>query len=160
MQRKTTDPIARLMQEHDSTLRQLRKLNSAIDGLESDGFVKRHFAQVISSLSFIDEEVNQHNRREEDALFPILERYVEGPTRLMRHDHKELHRNFESLRRAVERVEKQREDCRAIASLVEVSRTLVQIFVNHIHKENYILFPIVKKFLSKAELREVAKKMI
>jgi hemerythrin-like domain-containing protein len=36
----------------------------------------------------------------------------------------------------------------------------VQIFVNHIHKENHILFPLVQKFLTKDALREVARRMV
>jgi iron-sulfur cluster repair protein YtfE (RIC family) len=31
--------------------------------------------------------------------------------------------------------------------------------VNHIHKENHILFPLVQKFLTKDALREIARRM-
>jgi len=32
--------------------------------------------------------------------------------------------------------------------------------VNHIHKENEILFPLVKRFFTKEELRKVARLML
>jgi len=47
-----------------------------------------------------------------------------------------------------------------VRELAMIGKNVVQIFVNHIHKENYILFPLVQEFLSKYELREVARKMI
>ena len=50
-------------------------------------------------------EVSVHNKREEEALFPVLERYVEGPTQLMRDEHKILRREFRKLRTTVTRLE-------------------------------------------------------
>ncbi len=160
MPKNVIDPIAQLMQEHDETLHQLQKLNAAARGLSENGFTKDHFKQILASLEFINEEVTQHNQREEEALFPTLERYVEGPTQIMRNDHKVLYSNFMKFRKIVTRVEKKPQDIETIDELAAMAKHVVQIFVNHIHKENYILFPLVQKFLSKAELREVAKKMM
>jgi hemerythrin-like domain-containing protein len=39
------------------------------------------------------------------------------------------------------------------------AREVVQLFVNHIHKENQILFPLVQKFLTKDALREIARRI-
>ena len=158
--KKTADPIARLMQEHDETLLQLKLLNKAVYAFSQDGYSARHFQQVVAALRFIEEEVSVHNAKEERALFPVLERYVEGPTRIMRHDHKKLKKGFIQLREAVKRVEKKRDSFSAIKDLKTIAKGVVQLFVNHIHKENYILFPLVQQFLDKEELREVAKKML
>lgn len=155
-----TDPIAQLMQEHDETLRQLQRLSKASQILLEKGFSKDHFGQIVASLKFINEEVNHHNLREEEALFPVLERYVEGPTRVMRKDHRELYSQFRLLRSAVNKVSKNKKNGEAVRELAEIGMNVVQIFVNHIHKENYVLFPLVQRFLSKDELREVAMKMI
>jgi hemerythrin-like domain-containing protein len=158
--KKAADPIAQLMQEHDETLRHLQRLNRASKALSENGFSKLHFDQILSSLKFIHEEVNHHNWKEEEALFPVLERYVEGPTRIMRKDHRELYTKFAQLRSAVNRVGKSRKNVQAVQELAEMCRDVVQVFVNHIHKENYVLFPLVQRFLSREELREVAKKMM
>lgn len=160
MQKRVADPIAQLMQEHDETLHQLQKLSKASRGLLEHGFSQDYFDQILSSLKFINQEVNLHNHREEEALFPILERYVEGPTRVMRKDHRELYKYFIKLRTAVLKVSRNRKNSQAVKELAEIGKSVVQIFVNHIHKENYVLFPLVQKFLSKEELREVAMKMI
>ncbi len=154
------DPIAQLMQEHDEALLQLKLLNKAVHNVAMDGYSSKYSKQIVSALKFIEEEVSVHNHKEEAALFPVLERYVDGPTRIMRSDHTKLKKGFVQLRAAVERVNKQRDSFSSIKRLREVSKDVVQLFVNHIHKENHILFPLVQKFLTKDELREIAKKMI
>ena len=154
------DPIAQFMQEHDRALLQLSSLNKATRSIAERGYSAEAHQRLLAALVFIDEEVSVHNTSEEEALFPVLERYVEGPTRLMRKDHRVLKREFVRLRRAVERMAERRTSKRAAADLVRVSRGVVQLFVNHIHKENHILFPLVQKFLTKDALREVARRMV
>lgn len=158
--KKSTDPIAQLMEEHNDALVQLKLLNKATNAFSLDGFSKKYYHQIRAALRFIEEEVSVHNRKEEEALFPVLERYIEGPTRIMRNDHKKLRRGFHQLSKAIAVVEKNRDSFSAIKRLQLIAADIVQLFVNHIHKENYILFPLVQKFLTKDELREIARKML
>ncbi len=148
------------MQEHDEALVQLSALKKATTAIAESGFTMDAWRKVLRAVEFIEVEVSVHNRSEEDALFPVLERYVEGPTGLMREDHKVLKKEFRRLRRAVDRLDAHRKDGAAASSLEEVARVIVQIFVNHIHKENHILFPLVQKFLTRDALREVARRMV
>jgi len=90
----------------------------------------------------------------------VLERYVEGPTRIMKQDHRRLKKGFHRLSEVIHDVERNRDSFSAIRRLREVASEVVQSFVNHIHKENYILFPLVQRFLTREELREIARKMI
>jgi hemerythrin-like domain-containing protein len=159
MQRRI-DPIARFMQEHDEALLQLSSLNKATRSIAESGFSEDAYRKVLLALEFIEEEVGVHNKSEEEALFPVLERYVEGPTKLMREDHRYLKKEFRRLRSAVNKVGRQRDDKKAADELEAISKTIVQRFVNHIHKENHILFPLVQKFLTKDALREVARRML
>jgi hemerythrin-like domain-containing protein len=159
-ERPTIDPIAQFLQEHDQALSQLASLTKATRSIESQGFAPEAYRKVLTALAFIDDEVSVHNRREEEALFPVLERYVEGPTRLMRDEHRLLRKEFRRLRTAARRLERDREDAETAREFARVSRGMVQLFVNHIHKENYILFPLVQKFLTKDALREVARRML
>ena len=154
------DPIAQLMQEHDQALVQLSSLNKSTRAIAENGFSPEAFRRVLSALEFIEEEVSVHNKSEEEALFPVLERYVEGPTKIMRDDHKEMKKEFRRLRRAVEKVAKDKTSKAASAELAAIAKVIVQRFVNHIHKENHILFPLVQKFLTKDALREVARRML
>src|SRR5437867_9123837 len=133
----SSDPIAQLMQEHDDALVQLKRLRQAVKSVSHDGYTMKQFKQIHGALKFIDQECSVHNQREESALFPVLERYVDGPTRIMRSDHKELQRRFTLLREAVRRVENRRDSFSAIKRLSDVTTDVVQVFVNHIHKENH-----------------------
>ena len=58
------------------------------------------------------------------------------------------------------RLERDTSNTTVARDLARVSRGMVQLFVNHIHKENHILFPLVQKFLTKDALREVARRML
>lgn len=158
--KRRIDPIAQFMQEHDEALVQLASLNKYSRQIEENGFSAEAYRRILSAVAFIEEEVSVHNKSEEEALFPVLERYVEGPTRLMRQDHKELKKEFRRLRRAVNKLGKSRKSKQAAEDLAGISKGIVQLFVNHIHKENHILFPLVQKFLTKDALREVARRML
>ena len=160
MRKSPADPIAQLMQEHNHALVQLKLLNKAVHAFSQDGYSTKQFNHLTAALRFIKEEVSIHNYKEEAALFPVLERYVEGPTRVMRDDHKKLKKGFKRLNEAVKQVHKHRDSFSAIKKLTTVSKSVALLFVNHIHKENYILFPLVQQFLTKDELREIAKKML
>lgn len=154
------DPIAQFMREHDEMLGHLSSLNRASTSIAQHGFSVLAFNRILGALQFIEDEVSVHNKREEEALFPVLERYVEGPTRLMRQEHKNLKKDFHKLQRAVQKLEKKKKDHELATELESVARSLVQGLVNHIHKENHILFPLVQKFMTKDALREVARRMI
>lgn len=156
----TIDPIAQFMQEHDQALTQLSSLTRATRSMAAQGFSGEAHQKVVTALAFIEDEVSVHNRREEEALFPVLERYVEGPTKLMRDEHRILRKEFRKLRAAVRRLEREKGNPVAAQDLARVSQGMVQLFVNHIHKENHILFPLVQKFLTKDALREVARRML
>lgn len=158
--KKHIDPIAQFMQEHDEMLVHLSSLNKSTASLVQHGFSVDAFNKVTAALHFIQDEVGVHNKREEEALFPVLERYIEGPTRLMREDHKNLKREYLKLRRAATKLSKKKESKIAAQELEATAKNIVQRLVNHIHKENHILFPLVQKFMTKDALREVARRMI
>jgi uncharacterized protein len=158
--KRQIDPIARLMQEHDEILMHLASLNKATASVAKNGHSVDAMNRIHAALRFIEEEVGVHNKREEEALFPVLERYVEGPTQLMRQDHKQLKKEYNQLRKIVLQLEKKQSDTKLLAELEVASKAIVQRFVNHIHKENHILFPLVQKFLTKDALREVARRLI
>lgn len=158
--KREIDPIARLMQEHDVAMEELSSLSKATKSVQEHGLTPDAKRRIVRALEFIEDEVSIHNTSEEQALFPVLERYVEGPTQLMREDHKVLKKEFISLRRAAAKLLRNGRSKPAAAEFTSVARRVIQIFVNHIHKENHILFPLVQKFLTRDALREVARRMV
>jgi iron-sulfur cluster repair protein YtfE (RIC family) len=133
----TIDPIAQFMQDHDEALVHLSALNKTSTAIAENGFTEDAFIRLRRAAG-----------------------YLEGPTRLMRDDHKQLSREVRRLRRAMKRVNEHRSSKAAARDLSSVSKNIVQLMVNHIHKENHILFPLVQKFLTKDALREIARRMV
>jgi hemerythrin-like domain-containing protein len=156
---KGNDPIAQLIKEHERALEKLQLLNKTTDELIADGFSEGRLERILSAARYIEEEVSVHNRSEEDLLFPTLEKHVEGPTKSLRADHKELAKANEEFEESIRKVKENPYDRTAITELVSTGKTVVRIFVNHIHKENDILFPIARKVLSKAELQSIARRI-
>jgi hemerythrin-like domain-containing protein len=158
--KRSIDPIARFMQEHDATLMHLAALNKAAKELREAGFAPSSYARLILAVEFLNEEIVVHNKREEAALFPVLERYVEGPTQMMRNEHRAMRAHLRRLQKALSRVRRGIPGPRALIEINARSQNVVQLFVNHIHKENEILFPLVRKFLTKDALREIARRLV
>ncbi|MEE9289274.1 MAG: hemerythrin domain-containing protein [Bacteroidota bacterium] len=154
------DPIAQFLKEHEEALRHLKRLRKSSEELMRNGYSKKLFDQFQTEVGFIAEEVGEHNRKEEQALFPVIEHYVEGPTQVMREEHKELERLYQKLVKHLNAMLKNKESVAALHGIHETTKLIVQLMVNHIHKENSILFPMVQKFLSKEALREVARRML
>lgn len=154
------DPIALFMQEHAATLLHLAALNRASHSLRDYGYSADSYARLVDALKFLQDEVGGHNSREEEALFPVLDRYVEGPTAVMRKEHKILKRELRRLRHSTQALSRNRVSKKALKVTCEQAQVVVHEFVNHIHKENNILFPLVQKFLTKDALREIARRMV
>ena len=132
---------------------------SALD-LRKNGYTSKSFLQLEKAADFIDIEVRFHNKHEEEALFTLIERYVDGPTTALRDDHIHMGRINRKLRRSISIIKDHNDDAVALDELCSFSEEIVQLMVNHIHKENQILFPMIQRFCTKDELREVAKKLL
>lgn len=154
------DPIALLMKEHEDALTKLQLLKKSAADIKKKGYSEKSFKALLKAVEYVDEEVRVHNKHEEDALFPIVERYVDGPTSVLRDDHVRMAKIYKKLSYSIKAMKDNPDDKIARQELVESAEDIVQLMVNHIHKENHILFPMVKRFCSKEELREVAKKLL
>ena len=154
------DPIAIFLKEHDTALVQLQILKRSASEINKNGFTKKAFKQLLKATEFVDEEVRVHNGKEEKALFPVVERYVDGPTTVLREDHVKMARIYKKLHYSIRVLKENHDDKVARQELSEAAEAIVQLMVNHIHKENEILFPLVKRFLTKEELRKVARRML
>ena len=154
------DPIAIFLKEHDTALVQLRILKKSAAEIRKSGYSERTFKQLLKATEFVDEEVRVHNGKEESALFPIVERYVDGPTNVLREEHQRMAKIYKKLHYSIDSLKENHEDKIARQELAEAAEGIVQLMVNHIHKENEILFPLVKRFFTKEELRKVAQRML
>ncbi|MDP1677717.1 MAG: hemerythrin domain-containing protein [Bacteroidota bacterium] len=154
------DPIALLMKEHEEALTKLHRLKKDAQELKKKGYSEKVFKSLLKAAEYVDEEVRVHNKHEEIALFPIVERYVDGPTSVLREDHAKMSKIYKKLNYSIKALKENHDDKTSRLELCESAEEIVHLMVNHIHKENQILFPMIQRFCTKEEIREIAKKLL
>jgi DUF438 domain-containing protein len=153
-------PIHTFMEEHREILKAVDELKKILDKLGS----ANDFGEVSGGLEVMRHaldhliEADKHHKREEDVLFPTLQRYgiVEPPTvMLMEHQtfvpkKKELHELLECPEKLPysEFAEKAR----------ELGEVIVNMIPSHIYKEDNILYPMALQVIPKDEWRTIKKK--
>ncbi len=154
------DPIALLMKEHEGALTKLHRLKKDAQELKKRGYSEKIFKSLLKAAEYVDEEVRVHNKHEEDALFPVVERYVDGPTSVLREEHAKMSKIYKKLNYSIKALKENHDDKISRQELCESAEAIVHLMVNHIHKENQILFPMIQRFCTKEEIREIAKKLL
>ncbi|MFZ4619737.1 MAG: hemerythrin domain-containing protein, partial [Bacteroidota bacterium] len=135
----TRDPIALLMKEHEDALVKLHQLQKSAKDLRKKGYSDKTFKTLLKAVEYVDQEVRVHNKHEEDALFPVVERYVDGPTSVLKEDHAKMSKIYKKLHYSVKALKENHEDKTSLQELADSAEEIVQLMVNHIHKENHIL---------------------
>ncbi len=117
-----------------------------------------HLSKV---LKFIDTDVRLHFQREEELLFPALEKHIgveKSPTRLLLEEHGQVWQLYDRLReKLVELQGDEREPSDAVpAEVQDLSSHIERLLREHIRKEDESLFPLAKSLLSEKELEEIS----
>jgi DUF438 domain-containing protein len=135
--------VGTLIHEHDAILGFLDMLwqgNQAIQRLSAYPGPTPEF-QKLAHIAEHLVETERHHQREEDVLFPELEkRGLQGPPMVMREEHKQLRPRKRQLQELVTNVDGQDfgEFKRRLGELVGF---IVPTLREHIYKENNILYP-------------------
>lgn len=148
-------PIHTFKEEHQRILEFLEKLKETVGQLkENPGLIQekvpflRHLAEHLM-------EVEKHNQREENVLFPYLEKHgITEPPAVMWSEHDDLRALKKTLVQTVDsndRLEPQE----FVRQLEGVTRDLDQMLSSHIFKENNILYPMALQVISDAEWRDI-----
>lgn len=148
-----------LIAEHEKIkdfLTELDKLNVEIQKLDSYKGNEAYFEGLLKLAENILDAEN-HHRREEDVLFPELEkRNITGPTRIMRMEHEDLRAKKRILRDAAKNVDVM-DFAEAKNIIDETSKYIVFHLRDHIYKENYILYPTAMDAITDKALWEEMK---
>jgi DUF438 domain-containing protein len=144
--RKKIEPghmLDTLIIEHDKIkefLTELEDLNIKIQKLDNYTGNEELFV-ILETLAQNILDAEKHHKREEDVLFPELEkRNITGPTRIMRMEHEDLRMKKRLLKEAAQNA------CtvdfaKCKNQIDELSKYIVFNLRDHIYKENYILYP-------------------
>jgi DUF438 domain-containing protein len=135
--------LSTLIAEHDEILKLLTKLDELNHKIQKIENYTKDLPQFDELLKLSEDILGaeKHHKREEDVLFPELEkRNVTGPTRIMRMEHDILRAKKKEIKNLA--LEVGNMDFNAFkSSLAETSKYLIFNMRDHIYKENHILYP-------------------
>ncbi|MEM2885788.1 MAG: DUF438 domain-containing protein [Thermoproteota archaeon] len=151
------NPINVLMEEHKIILQLLGKLNDAVDGVpkeidesKADAGMK-DLEEIVMSL--LDAE--KHYLREENVLFPILEKHgITEPPAIMWTEHNKIRSAKERLKGLMEKCDFSNKDFRK--QLGDHAKSLTNLLSSHISKENGILFQTALRVVTQEEWAKAA----
>jgi hemerythrin-like domain-containing protein len=153
------DPVTILEEEHKEGLLHLTRLENAADSIHANGFSAEAFEEIIDAVRWMNVDVRAHINREEQYLFPVIERYGTDLPELLRHEHRELRTSFSQFFEIVREIEQGRMRGSSIHEVVQISLHIVNIMRSHILRENLELFPLAKRLLTTEELTQLATRL-
>jgi len=152
-------PISILMEEHRILTQNAEKLKTVVELIKEACDVV-YVGDVLTELQhlvkdFLDAE--KHYLREENVLFPVLEKHgITEPPALMWMEHNQIREMEKKLKNLVDKWNGMAfYDFKT--QLADAAKSLCEILPNHFFKENNILFPASLQALSGEEWLEVRK---
>ncbi len=153
-------PISILMEEHRIMLQLAEKLGEVAEKIELTDNMD-YVVDEVHELEHVVEDFldsEKHYLREENVLFPNLERHgITEPPAIMWTEHNEIREKKKRLREVAEKLAQNRGE--AVQSLKrqlsEVAESLNSLLSNHFFKENNILFPAALQVITGEEWTKI-----
>jgi hemerythrin-like domain-containing protein len=147
-----------LVDEHELISRMVKGLTVFHESLRSGGEADLDVLKDVVDFFQIFVDKN-HHAKEENAFFPILERHEVNPEgcsiESLRNEHKQARVLITALDHAIG--EYKTGDPGAKSSISRPVRESIDLYNNHIWRENILLFPIGEKTLQESELSEITR---
>lgn len=155
-------PTDVLKHEHRQIEEKLEELSELLRAVAERGPDETLLERVEQIAGYIDEEMALHHRKEEEALFPVLAPHLEEAADLDSRvaDHEDLRIMNGKFRDALE-------DCRrsgrhdglfAARMLKGYGLYIVHLVLEHLLKEDQILFLIAERYLSEEQEAEIFRR--
>jgi DUF438 domain-containing protein len=138
-------PLHILVEEHRDILNRSKELRGRAGRIKNGDLTQSDIQAMANLLDYMD-EVEKYFLKEENVLFPYLERHgLVQPPAIMWKEHDEIRELRKKLREIIDNgtIEP--------AKVFDLSIGIGEIFSNHIYKEHKILFPSALKLLSPEE---------
>lgn len=149
MNLKPGHPIHTLMEEHQMILGFVEKLKEIAKKIKS----AKSFDKISGELKILESiaeqlvEADKHHQREEEVLFPMLEKFgVTEPPEIMREEHEELKARKKELFKIVKEY-KGKSFPEFAKKVEELAEYLTKELPNHIYKEDNILYPMATQVI-------------
>ncbi|MEM2914087.1 MAG: DUF438 domain-containing protein [Candidatus Bathyarchaeia archaeon] len=157
--RQTLDPshpIQILREEHEVILQKIEELRRILEKPAKN--YDEHELNKLKDIVHHLIEAESHHKREEEALFPELERKgITGPPKVMQMEHEELRAHKKALKELLE-THKKLSYKNFLSTLKEHGSYIVQNLDSHIFKENNILYPTALRTIEGETWTKIKKK--
>lgn len=152
-------PTEILSADHKRVLESLKVMEQAIRDLKSPDIKK-----TLSDLKdFLKNEIEIHFRKEEEALFPEIEKFIPregGPVGMMLMEHEDLNRYKDSLIKGIDLFLGDENSAKAPALIKENGTSYINLLREHIYKEDNMLFMMADMHLEDDQIKEVMRKFV
>ncbi|MCX7786462.1 MAG: DUF438 domain-containing protein [Spirochaetes bacterium] len=150
-------PIARFQEDHRIILALMDELRTRASELNKKGSFKNAARELERLTELIEKllEAENHNVRQENTLFPLLEKHgLEQPPAIMWMEHTEMKEQKKKLKKLLEQREEM--DFHTFADLmVQNSILLQEQFANHTLKEKNILYQAALEVLTDEDWKDI-----
>ena len=144
-------PVYILMEEHRLMLELAAELQSLAQSIKGAGRLTPDDEAQLERLAELFAASESHYVREENVLFPYLEKHgITEPPAVMWMDHDQIRKVKKELHQLVGN-RNQMEFAGFSGNLERVAQTLANLLRDHFHKENNVLFPLSVHVLTREE---------
>jgi len=153
------NPISILLEEHKILLELLEKLNTLTNRVQQAGEAS-YIGEEVSQMKRIADDLldaEKHYQREENVLFPILEKHgITEPPAIMWMEHNKIREKKKQLRNLIDNYGAMNfKDFKT--QLAETAQFLTNALSSHVFKENSILLPTAQRVVTEQELKDVRR---
>ncbi len=169
-------PLQTFVEEHKVAVQHIEEFEKALVQFKTSGYkVDQKVNEIFGNFfKYFDSELLPHNQKEEKTLFPLLSKrliaageHSTGETKLtaidvMEDDHVKfiqlgaLAFNFLGL---ATRIKDEGSRMFILDTAYETARELIELLKLHIYREDYTLFPLAQKYLTKEEFETIESEM-
>lgn len=163
-ERTLCEPLQQLQEEHRKLLERIEKIYSLVRELEQASFEhdwNANYYQLYKMAVLFSGQLKFHAYQEEQFLYPSLKPYLQDESSclmVMDYEHKQAD---QSLKQFIETFENRRKPLSKIEvlSLLSCLEIAYLTIVDHIHKEEVIIFPLAEQHLSLDDKNVIYEKM-
>ena len=150
-------PTEILKEEHQHVLQKLDALEEVIGHLDKKEAISPKLKEL---ASFFKADFWVHFTKEEEALFPEIEKFIPrdgGPTGMMLIEHEDLRNTNTEIQQAIEVYFRDADDLEARGIIQEHGTNIIGLLRNHIDKEDNILFMMADMHLDQTQIDKVVE---
>lgn len=148
-------PTEILREEHTNVLQKLDALEGVISRLDEKPVIS---AQLKELTAFFNKDFWLHFAKEEEALFPELEKFIPrqgGPLAVMLAEHEDLRKTNTEMQRGVSDYLQDSVKPATKEIIQRYGIHFIELLRGHISKENNILFHMADNYLNEAQNSQV-----